>query len=182
MTVTWPAGQKKDNVRNPIGEFLKTRAPIPVTVLHVGDGFVFDTGVTLGSNSQSTVSAVRGALLNSGVGSGADRTVVLRPIFESTLPEGDPATFTYEIVDMHMANELEWWHFEVRPESDNLFWSGYADLLGLDAAVLEAPVVPKETDKPPTVPWVGGSARKRSQKPATKGTEPTNAPGREIVK
>jgi hypothetical protein len=182
MTVDWPLGQNKERERGAIRAFLGSRAEIPVTLVHVGDGLSDGSGGTLSTNTSTTVEQVRTALHQSSAGTGSDRTIVVRPVFESSLPEGDPATFTYEIVDMHLANELEWWHFEIQPESDNLFWSGYAELLGLDATVLEAPVVPRDSETPPDVPWMGGSARKRSKFATTKGTEPNNAPGRELVK
>jgi hypothetical protein len=182
MTIEWPVGANQAQKRDDILTFLKTRAAIKVLVTHVGAGLSFDQ-TPLNVGDELAVGSVETSLANAKTSDGrSDRKLILRPIYAPSFAEGDPGTFTYKIMAMHEPSELEWWHLELRPETDDLFWDDYATLWGLDGTVLRSPGSPNKDKAPPEIPWMGGADMKRSNNTAKRGTEPKNLPGKELVK
>lgn len=93
------------------------------------------------------------------------------------------ARVAYEVVQMHSAAYLEWWHYELQPSDDVKTWFDFAADFGLDNLALRADDVP-DVDAVPTsarpLPWMGGEKQgpTRAVFPARRSREPDNQPGR----
>jgi hypothetical protein len=162
--------------------FLRQRAGIGVRVIRVGDG-VDDPSQTIRPGREmplgTLVPLVEGATAIAGK---KDHTITLRPIFAPQLKDSDPGAAAYEVVQMHSAAFLEWWHLELQPAEDAKTWFNFAEDFGLDSVSLLANDVPSPDALPTAsnpVPWMGGEKQGETRPvfPARRSTEPDNVQG-----
>lgn len=180
--VRFEPGPDKDK----LDAFLDERASVPVRVIKIGDGIRFgDQKLEVGDDH--ALGDVKQTLASADAIPGKkDHLVVIRPRFAAALLDADPGLASYEVLKMHDASHLEWWHWQLPPETDGTHnWLDFASELGLDGLSYRAPPTPKPTDAPSPsapLPWVGGGYEGKGTPRVpfneTRNTDPKNLPGR----